>query len=228
MCCWREASQVSGILSRLSRFRLIVGVTDDTDAGLLARIRRDPTALEEFYLRHRARVLAYAVSRCRQPADAADPVAATFLAVLEKPSGFDPRRGEAGAWLIGIAARQWLLLCRLERKQQFLQARAQSWALSENDIARLEEQIDAARASEPAWMALERIDSRHREALLLVGPEGLTSREAAAALGISAGAFRVLLMRARRALKAALRDSQHPGASVRLSAEPVHPTSRKV
>lgn len=166
---------------------LIADVTDDTDIGLLARLRSDPAAVELFYRRHRARVLAYAISRCRQPADVADVVAATFLAALEKPEAFDPQRGEAGAWLIGIAARQWLLLCRAERKQQLLRAEVPPWAPSDADIVRLEEQVDAARASEPAWAALEQVAPGHQEVLRLVGPGGLTAREAAKALGISAG-----------------------------------------
>jgi hypothetical protein len=45
----------------LSQFRLIVDVTEDTDAGLLARLQNDPAAVEMFYRRHRARVLAYAL-----------------------------------------------------------------------------------------------------------------------------------------------------------------------
>lgn len=194
-------------------------MTDDTDAGLLARLQTDPAALEVFYLRHRDRVVAYAARRCRQPADVTDLVAATFLAVLEKPGSFDPRRGEASAWLLGIAARQWLLVCRAERKQQDLQHRARSWELSDDDIARLEEQIDAARAGEPAWAALDQIAPRHSEVLRLVGPDGLTPREAAAALGISAGAFRIRLMRARQAARGVLSGP---------TTESIHPTSLEV
>jgi RNA polymerase sigma-70 factor, ECF subfamily len=194
-------------------------MTDDTDAGLLARLQTDPAALEVFYLRHRDRVVAYAARRCRQAADVTDLVAATFLAVLERPGSFDPARGEASAWLIGIAARQWLLLCRAERKQQHLQHRAQSWELSDDDIARLEEQIDAARAG--AWAALEQIAPRHSEVLRLVGPDGLTAREAAAALGISAGAFRIRLMRARQAARGVLAERTQGSA-------PIHPTSQEV
>jgi RNA polymerase sigma-70 factor (ECF subfamily) len=202
-------------------------MTDDTDSGLLARLQSDPAALEVFYRRHRDRVVAFAAGRCRQPADVTDLVAATFLAVLEKPGSFDPRRGEAGAWLIGIAARQWLLLCRAERKQQHLRDRAPSWELSSDDIARLEEQIDAARASEPAWAALDQIGPRHSEVLRLVGPDGLTPREAAAALGISAGAFRVRLMRARRAARGVLSERAQAAAPARPAAESIHPASQE-
>src|SRR5262249_40750866 len=150
----------------------------------------------------------------------------TFLAALEKPEGFDPQRGEAGAWLIGIAARQWLLLCRAERKQQLLRAEVPPWAPSDADIVRLEEQIHAAPASEPARAALEQVAPGHQEVLRLIGPGGLTAREAAKVLGISAGAFRVRLMRARRALKAVLAEPNRASAR---PARPrsVHPASRE-
>ena len=58
-------------------------------------------------------------------------------------------------------------------------------------------------------MALDLIDADHREVLRLVGPDGLTPGEAAAALGISPGAFQVRLMRARRAARAVLNGSAY-------------------
>ena len=54
--------------------------------------------------------------------------------------------------------------------------------------------------------ALGRLKPRAREALLLAGPDGLTSRQAAAVLGISPAAFRMRLTSARRALARALAD----------------------
>jgi RNA polymerase sigma-70 factor (ECF subfamily) len=52
--------------------------------------------------------------------------------------------------------------------------------------------------------ALQSLSQLDREALLLVAWEDLTPRQAAAALGINATAFRVRLLRARRRLRAAL------------------------
>jgi RNA polymerase sigma-70 factor (ECF subfamily) len=62
--------------------------------------------------------------------------------------------------------------------------------------------------------ALDQIGPGHREVLWLIGHDGLTVREAAAALGISTGTFRVRLLRARRALRAAL-DNASPATSAR-------------
>ena len=76
--------------------------------------------------------------------------------------------------------------------------------LKPDDIERLEEHIDAHRSTSAVLDALERLKPRSREALLLVGVDGLTPAEAACALGIAAPAFRMRLTVARRALTRAL------------------------
>lgn len=73
------------------------------DDELLRRCRSDPQALEEFYRRHVRRLTLYAATRCALAEDVADLVAATFVATLESADRFDPSRGEAFPWLVGIA-----------------------------------------------------------------------------------------------------------------------------
>jgi RNA polymerase sigma-70 factor (ECF subfamily) len=63
------------------------------------------------------------------------------------------------------------------------------------------------------------LSSSDLEALLLVAWEDLTPTQAARALGISAVAFRVRLLRARRRLEARLRENDHPAAMARLDVE---------
>jgi RNA polymerase sigma-70 factor (ECF subfamily) len=58
--------------------------------------------------------------------------------------------------------------------------------------------------------ALRALSDTDREALLLVAWEDLTPRQAAAALGINATAFRVRLLRARRRLQALLAADTPP------------------
>jgi RNA polymerase sigma factor (sigma-70 family) len=181
-----------------------------SDAELLTALADDSDALDEFYRRHRGRVIAYAARRCRQPADVADLVAATFVAAITASHRYDPNRGPAEAWLIGIASRQWSLWCRAEHKQVRLSRESAHRSLSSDDIARLEEQIDAKRDSARVEAALEKIEQRHREVLWLIGPDGLTLKEAAAVQGISIGTFRVRLLRARRALRAVLAECSSP------------------
>jgi RNA polymerase sigma factor (sigma-70 family) len=176
-----------------------------TDAQLVASMHRDPGALEELYRRHRRRVLDYAARRCSQPADVADVVAATFMAALQSGSAYDPRRGDVVPWLIGIAHNQLGTIVRREQRQRDLEARSASRrVLTDDDIVRVEERIDAARQTESVERALETLSSRQREALLLVGYDGLSSLEAARALRVPPGVMRVRLSRARRAMRHAL------------------------
>lgn len=56
-----------------------------------------------FYDRHLNAVRSYVASRIRQPEVTFDLVAEAFARALEKRAQFDPARGTATAWLLGIA-----------------------------------------------------------------------------------------------------------------------------
>lgn len=159
---------------------------------LLARARSDPESFAEFYRRHVGRVVGFAVRRVASPGDVADVVAATFLVALESAGSYDPHRGEPVSWLIGIAAR---LIANQERRRV-----RESLA-----YARLEARIDAAAQAGAVSAAISGLPAGQREALLLVGEEGLSPAEAAQVLGVSSAAFRVRLARARRGIRLALR-----------------------
>jgi RNA polymerase sigma-70 factor (ECF subfamily) len=178
--------------------------TEPRDRDLVGRLQSDPRAFEELYRRHVGRLTAYVATRCRQPQDAADLVASTFVAALESAERYDPARGEVLPWLIGIArhlssdAGRYAL-----REREALAQVAGRRTLSQDETAELEARIDAAREVADLEGALRRLHVRDREPLVLLGYVGLTSAQAAQALGISGTAFRVRLMRARRALRKA-------------------------
>jgi RNA polymerase sigma factor (sigma-70 family) len=179
--------------------------SDPTDRDLLGRLCADPAAFELFYRRHVDLVIAFAARRVREPADVADLVANTFVTVLTAAGGYDPGRGEPTAWLLGIAAR--LIAGARRRRGRELAATARIAGrrlIDQGDIERLEERIDAARSSQAVIEAVGQLKPRAREALLLVGADGLTPGEAARVLGISPAAFRMRLSSARRALNGAL------------------------
>lgn len=69
--------------------------SDDAD-----RLQRDFGA---FYDRHLGSVAAYVGRRVREPEVGFDLVAETFARALERRHQYDPARGPAVAWLIGIA-----------------------------------------------------------------------------------------------------------------------------
>jgi RNA polymerase sigma factor (sigma-70 family) len=187
--------------------------SDPTDRDLLGRLSAEPAAFELFYRRHVDLVIGFTARRVREPADVADLVANTFVTVLTAARGYDPGRGEPTAWLLGITAR--LIAGAHRRRGRELAATARIAGhrlIDQSDIERLEERIDAARSSQAVIEALGRLKPRAREALLLVGADGLAPSEAARVLGISPAAFRMRLSSARRALN---NDLASPAESAR-------------
>jgi RNA polymerase sigma factor (sigma-70 family) len=188
-----------------------------SDRELLRRLRADPAALEEFYLRHFDRLVGFVARRVREPAEAADVVASTWLTVLTSAPTYDSDRGEPVAWLLGIAARLIANGHRRRGRERSATGRiAGRRLLTSDDIERLEERIDASRTSGLALQALATLRPSAREALLLVGQDGLAPSEAAQVVGVNAAAFRMRLTSARRALRRSMADvssvrTQEPG-----------------
>jgi RNA polymerase sigma factor (sigma-70 family) len=182
-----------------------------TDRELLAILAAEPAAFELFYRRHVDRVLGFSARRLRDPHDVADVVAATFLAVLTSASTYDPNRGEPGAWLLGIAARVIAGQARRADRDRALANKiaGRRW-LGSNDIERLEERITAEQSVAGLMQVVDRLKPRDREALLLVGMDGLTPTQAAGVLGISPANFRMRLTAARRALAQVMPATRSP------------------
>lgn len=183
--------------------------TEPHDRNLVGRVQSDPRAFEELYRRHVRRLTAYVATRCREPEDAADLVAATFVAALESAERYDPARGDVLPWLIGIARHLSSDVARYALREREALAKVAGWrSLSQDETADLEARIDAAREATELQGALRRLHARDREPLVLLGYVELTPAQAAQALGISAAAFRVRVMRARRALRKARAQAQ--------------------
>jgi RNA polymerase sigma factor (sigma-70 family) len=195
-------------------------LTGQADEELVAALRTDPAALEEFYRRHVRGLTRYAARRMRDPSEAADLIAAAFLEAVESSARYDPRRGRPIAWLTGIAAN----LAAVQQRREAAAARALARVdgqrpLEPDDFDRLERQIDAARRVHRARAALDRLSPVEREMLELVGQEGLLPGEAARLLGISPVAARMRLARARKkAMQALERGEQYHQAVVRREA----------
>ena len=73
------------------------------DDELLALTARRPEAFAVFYRRHERMVLGYLMRRLGNAELAADLTAETFAAALIGVRRFDPGRGPASAWILGIA-----------------------------------------------------------------------------------------------------------------------------
>lgn len=178
----------------------------DLDAEAVRRIGRDREALEAFYVAYYADTVRYFARRLRDPHDVADLVADTFIAALESAAGYDPQRGRPLAWLLGVGHNT---LRRHHRQRaadrQAMVRFAGRRLLDDEDIAVLEQQVDAERRAHRLHALLGELSEMDRELLQLVDVTGLTPKEAATAMGLVPGMARVRLFRARAKLRTALR-----------------------
>ncbi|MET9364433.1 RNA polymerase sigma factor [Streptomyces sp. NPDC006632] len=167
---------------------------------------RDPAGFAAFYEQQFDTVLGFVTRRVDSPHLAADLTADIFLAALENAHTYDARRGAPVAWLYGISRNVISAHFRGSVREQHAVARISGRRLlDDQDIGVIEGRIDAARSVRQMAAAHAALPDPLRELLDLVALDGLTTREAAQALGISSTAARVRLHRARKSLRAAER-----------------------
>lgn len=135
----------------------------------------------------------------RVPAEAAeDVVADVFLVAWRRWDAAPGDSSECRAWLFGIARNCLLNARRSQARRDALEVRALV------DLAPADDPADATAARVDLAAAWRRLKPGEQEALALVTLDGVTPAQAARVLGVSSTAFRLRLMRARRALRHAL------------------------
>lgn len=160
LCCWlaglSSRSQL-GVLGRRGGMEL----SERSDAELLGS--GVPSDFGDFYDRHVRVVRSYVLSRVRQPDRAFDLVAETFARALEKRGSFDPARGPAAGWLLGIAHN--LIVDSVRRGQVEAVSRVRlGMAAVELDDEQLARIVECGR--DDLRCALESIPADQREAVL--------------------------------------------------------------
>jgi len=162
-------------------------------------------ALDEFehvYVSSVQVVMGYFARRCAEPQTVADLTSETFLRAAAGFGGYDPGRGPARAWLLGIASKVFARHCEHAANGRDAAARlAGHRQLDADEIAELEERIDAERQGALLINRCAALPELERQALELVDIDGLTPKEAAEALEVSRVALRQRLARARTRLR---------------------------
>jgi RNA polymerase sigma factor (sigma-70 family) len=161
--------------------------------------------LAEFEMVYRAevgRITAFFARRSREPQTVADLTADTFVAAMTSFATFDPAKGAVRGWLFAIARRVYAQhLDRAAHHENATRRHAGRRVLDTDEIDELVHRIDAERAGQPLLDRLRELPPVDRTAVELVDLAGLTPKEAATALGVSPGALRVRLFRARTRLR---------------------------
>ncbi len=158
-----------------------------------------PPALDAFdalYRSARDDVYAYVATLLRDRAAAEDVTALAFERAFRRRRTFDRRRGEARAWLFGIARNAALDELRRRRRVASLVTEPEADPVAEDDF---ENTLRRAAVRD----ALARLNGRERELVALKFHGGLSNRELAQVLGISESNAGTMLHRAIEKLRKA-------------------------
>jgi RNA polymerase sigma-70 factor, ECF subfamily len=173
------------------------GMRDASDQQLVFSIAEgDAGALRMLYDRHAGWLIARLTRRCADQAIVDEVVQDTFLAVWRGARRYRGE-GEVAAWIWGIGIRRLLDRFRRRRVPEWLSGGAGSEPSAEELVLLGIEHGDLAGA-------LDRLSPELRSVISATVLDGLTTREAAALLGIPSGTVKSRLVRARRELREAL------------------------
>lgn len=155
---------------------------------------------EEIYTAHYAAVSGFVARRSSSPDDTADVIAETFTTAWRRLADV-PQGEEARLWLYGVARHVLANHYRGESRRTALAVKLRE------DLTRWAGSVVEQRHPESAREAFARLSGDDRELLSLVGWEGLSTAEIAKVLGVSRGAVRLRLHRARKRLAVELAAS---------------------
>jgi RNA polymerase sigma-70 factor (ECF subfamily) len=148
-------------------------------------------------------VMAYLISRCRDPEQAADIYAETYLVAWQKLATI-PSGEQARFWLFGVARN---LLLKGFRQRRVADALVERLGAELRSVY-----VEMPSMEDPALMAaMMGLSERDREILLLTAWEGLAPGEIATVLGTSSNLVRVRLHRARARVKRRLAEQASAG-----------------
>jgi RNA polymerase sigma factor (sigma-70 family) len=170
-----------------------------SQARLAEQARR--ATFETLYRDNYTAVSAYFARRSTDPQVVADLTSETFVQAIRSVDTYEGR-GHVRAWLFGIAR-----LVYAQHHAEIASGRAAltrfagQIELAHDDIDDLVDRIDAQQAGRELLRQAANLPELERSALELVDVAGMTPRNAARALGISQGAMRVRLFRARARLR---------------------------
>jgi RNA polymerase sigma-70 factor (ECF subfamily) len=196
-----NAARAAGVTGAATFFSCHKGgarsVTQDvagTDAELVDRLRRsDRAAFRELYARYAQPTFAFLMRLARRRDAAEDLQQETWLAVARHAARLAPD-SDVGAWIFTVARNQFRSWRRRAPEPT-----------ADVAVAELAAAAPAGAGDVDVERALAALPEMHREILLLVGVEGLSTDRAAHVLAIRPDAARQRLTRARAALAEALR-----------------------
>jgi RNA polymerase sigma factor (sigma-70 family) len=167
-----------------------------------------PLEFEAVYRENIRPVTAFFARRCRDPQQVADMTSQTFVEAIKSARTFQGR-GSPTAWLIAIARRVYANHLNDQAiGADLIDQLGGRLVLAVDEIEDLAGRIDAQRDGRALLERAARLSGLEREAIELVDLTGLTPKDAARVLGVSANVLRVRLFRAHKRLQKELGDDR--------------------
>ena len=178
-------------------------------AALAALARGETQAIDVLYRSEAARVYRYALALCGNAGWAADATQEAFVALAQRPQGFDATRGSLGAYLAGVARHALAAHWRTARDEVPLPDGDDGDDGHEGaaETPSPEDLLVQAQSGAAVQEALRRLPAPFREALVLVDLQERSYAEAAAIAGIELNTLRTRLHRGRTKLAALLQSN---------------------
>lgn len=149
---------------------------------------------ERIYRDYHGKVLSYLCAKLNSPQDAEDLAADVFVKVCEKLDAFDESKASLSTWIYTVARNTLTDFYRTRRTFEQIPE-------TQEDGSSVEAAVCSAETLEALADALEALEERERDIIILRFYSGKTLREIAAQLGISYAYVKVLQGRALEKLK---------------------------
>ncbi|MCO8143903.1 sigma-70 family RNA polymerase sigma factor [Rhodovulum tesquicola] len=194
------------------------GIGDETRLRTLLAAG-DRAAFERLYRQHNGAMIRVCTAIVGNRAAAEEVVQDGWIAILQNIGGFEGRASLAG-WMFAIVLNKAKSRARRDGRSVSFDAGGEENSLAAafdgrgrwKDMPELWDEVTperilaGRRVLDHVTAAIEALPPAQRAVIVLRGQQGLDAAEVCAALGISEGNMRVLLHRARLAVRAALDD----------------------
>ena len=172
-----------------------------SDAAVLGRAKQgEAEAFGLLFERHAASVLQFCFRRTANAAAAEDLTSIVFLEAWRKLGTLELHQESARPWLLGVALNVARSQTRAQRRYADALARLPAPDPIEPESDAAIARVDAEREMHAVLATVAKLNRREREVLELCVWAELSPEEAARSLGVSVGAVRSRLSRARRRL----------------------------
>ena len=180
------------------------GANADTLAALLGRVAAgDRAAFRRVYDLQSARLYAIALRITRQGPLAADAMHDAFLQVWRNAHRFDPARGAAEAWLLGLVRYRALDIARRRVREVSDEDLPEPADDAPDPLARLADSRDAV----ALHACLEQLEAERRRLVLLAFVDGLSHSELAERVAMPLGTVKSVIRRSLQTLRQCLEGS---------------------